>query len=194
MKNHAAHWARRACYLACGVAAPALADFTGITDASLFTVSRLGTLSAPLSTGTAAFSTTVLNLTGADTSQGCVGGVYADVTSPCQIQAVIQAHGLFSFNWAYLTADADGPPGDIFGVLVDGNRIALSDPGGAPGQLGSSSFSVNNSFGWFMNCTDCTGGTATVAVSNVKLVPEPATWALLLLAGVGLGLSRWQRA
>jgi hypothetical protein len=83
-----------------------------------------------------------------------------------------------------LTSDADGPPGDIFGVIVDGNRIQLSDPGGANGQGGSRQFNAASSFGFFLNCTDCTGGTATTVVSDfVGVVPESSTVALML-AGI----------
>ena len=43
--------------------------------------------------------------------------------------------GSYQFHWAYTTQDVDGPAGDVFGVLVDGQRLTLSDPGGAVAQV-----------------------------------------------------------
>ena len=98
--------------------------------------------------------------------------------------------GSFAFHWAYTTADGAGPAGDIFGLLVDGTRIQLSDPGGAISQGGDRTFTAASSFGWFLNCTDCTGGAATAIVSSfaaVQAVPEPESYALLAAGLAVLG-------
>jgi hypothetical protein len=165
---------------------PAWADFTGSTAPANFNVSNTGTLmGAPISLGTAVFSSTQLVLTGSSAGGGCAGGVYSSL-SPCQVQAMISLPGTYSFKWSYTTSDVDGPAGDIFGVMVNGTRIALSDLGGAVTQSGTASFVVSSSFGWMLNCTDCTGAAATATISNFNFapVPEPSQAVLLLVGGL----------
>jgi hypothetical protein len=168
---------------------PALADFTGATAPGNFSVSNTGTLTgAPVSLGTAVFTPTQLVLTGSNADVGCAGGVYSSL-SPCQVQATINLPGTYSFNWSYVTADDTGPAGDIFGVIVNGTRIALSDLGGGVSQSGTRSFVVTSSFAWMLNCTDCTGGVATATISNFNFapVPEPSQALLLCAGGLLLG-------
>jgi hypothetical protein len=182
---------------AAGVATSASAvDFTGPHAPANWSVVNTGTLAGTATPGTGVFSPTQLVLTGGNSTLGCTGGTYA-VLGPCQVQATIGLAGIYSFSWSYLTSDGDGPAGDIFGVLVDSTRIQLSDPGGAVAQTGVRTFSANSSFGWFMNCTDCTGGTAMATVSNfnVAAVPEPETYGLMLAGLTVLGLvARRRRA
>ena len=74
----------------------------------------------------------------------------------------------------------------MFGVIVNGTAMTLSNLGGSVSQSGDASFSAS-SFGWFMNCTDCIGGAATATISNfsfAQAVPEPSTYALML-GGIG---------
>jgi hypothetical protein len=172
--------------VATALAGPAWADFTGATAPANFTVANVGTLTgASISLGTAAFTTTQLTLTGSNAAGGCTGGVYSVLASPCQVQARINLPGRYSFNWTYVTADADGPAGDIFGVMVNGTRTALSDLGGAVSQSGSASFVATSSFAWMLNCTDCTGASATATISNFVYAPVPEpTQAALLLGGL----------
>ena len=177
---------------------PALAaGFSGSTDPSAFAVANTGTLIGAAPTlGTATFSAIQLVLVGSNSispapvsqAPGCSGGVYSTLSSPCQLQVTLALPGVYSFNWSYVSADGDGPAGDIFGVIVNGTRTALSDLGGAVAQTGSASFLATASFGWFINCTDCIGGGAQATVSNFVLsaVPEPGSWALMLAGAAGL--------
>jgi len=178
-----------------GFAGPAAANFTGVTAPANWTVTNTGTLIGGSPTlGTAAFSTTQLVMTGSNSispsgvSPGCNGGFFQTL-GPCQLQVAINKPGSYSFSWAYLSSDDAGPGGDIFGVIVDSNRIQLSDPGGALAQSGSRTFSALSSFGWFINCSDCIGGSATATISQFAFaaaVPEPETYALLVVGALAL--------
>ena len=173
--------------LAAALAGPVLAaPVAGGAGLADFSVANTGTLDGnPILLGTALpVSVTQMLLTGSDAAVGCVGGVYSDATSPCALLVTLGLAGDYSFNWAYSSADGAGPAGDIFGVVVDGQATVLSDLGGAINQSGSASFSAGSAFGWFINCTDCSGGRASVSITQfaTTAVPEPATAALVLAA------------
>lgn len=187
-----------------GAGSASATGFTGANDPASFTVANVGTLTGlSPSPGLALFSSSQLVLVGANTASpspanftpGCAGGVYSVLGSPCQIQAVSSVPGSYGFDWSYVSADPDGPAGDIFGVVVDGQRIALSDLGGPVAQSGSYSFVAGSSFGWFINCTDCIGGFATATVSSfaVTPVPEPGALTLMLAGLAGIGASKGWR-
>jgi hypothetical protein len=174
-----------------GFAGPAAANFTGATAPANWTVTNTGTLTGGSPTlGTATFSTTQLMMTGSDSLSpsgvpSCSGGFFQTL-GPCQLQVSMNLPGTYSFSWSYLTSDDAGPGGDLFGVIVDSTRIALSDPFGADAQSGTRTFAAASSFGWFINCTDCVGGSATSTISQFTFaaaVPEPESYALMV-AGV----------
>ncbi len=166
--------------------------FTGADSPGVLDVSNTGGF-VPGATpvpGAANATPASLTLVGSDDSSslGCAGGVY-EVPGPCRLQAVFNQRGVYSFSWAYSTADISAGA-DIFGVLVDGvAALVYGDPGGPVSQSGSATFAAKSSFGWTINCTDCTGGAATVVISNFD-VPEPSTWALVVAAGLAAG---WRR-
>jgi hypothetical protein len=147
-------------------------------------ISATGNLPLNGTGGSATATPSTLVLVGGNAEpNGCTGGVF-EVLGPCRIQAVYAVPGRFSFTWAYSTADTAGPGGDIFGVLVDGRAITLSDLGGPLNQGGTSVlYTASSSFGWFINCTDCTSGAATATISGFT-VPEPSSLALVLVAGI----------
>ena len=166
--------------------------FTGAGSPGALAVVNTGAFGAGATPvlGTAAATTTQLTLVGSDDASGtgCTGGVY-EVAGPCRTSAAYQQRGVYAFNWAYSTADISAG-GDSFGVLVDGVAIPVyGDPGGPLLASGSARFAAFTSFGWYINCTDCTGGAATARVSNLDL-PEPAPWALVFLAGGLAGIAR----
>lgn len=189
------------------LAGPAFAvGFIGPHAPGNWTISTVGTLiGGSPAPGSATFTSTQLSLVGGNSlspppggdTPGCAGGIY-QVLGPCQLQVTIGLPGTYTFHWDYATSDGAGPGGDIFGVLVDSVRTALSDPGGAIGQSGNASFTVASSFGWFVNCTDCIGGSASATVTSfafAQAIPEPSTYVLMAggLLGIGLAAQRRQR-
>jgi hypothetical protein len=178
-----------------GFAGPAAADFSPPVGPTTWTVTNTGSLTGGSPTlGSATFSTTQLVLTGSNSlspsgdAPSCAGGFFQTL-GPCQLQVTNTVPGTYSFSWSYLTSDAAGPGGDLFGVIVDSNRIQLSDPGGANAQSGTRTFSAVSSFGWFINCSDCIGGSATSTISQFSFasaVPEPDTYALMMAGILGL--------
>lgn len=106
-------------------------------------------------------------LRGGDSSRAtdCAKGQYGFSDSPCEVTAKLEnTDGSQRYNWTYTTTDASGPGADILGVIVDGTRQALSDPGGPLQQSGTIELSGPAEF--FVNCTDCTGGAASATINR----------------------------
>ena len=175
-----------------------ISGFTGPYAPGTWTTTVLGNLGGALG-GSAAMTATQLTLVGGNAispnpgnfTPACTGG-QAGLLGPCEID-VTTTHiaNPFTFNWSYTSADSDGAANDLFGIIVDGVRTILSDPGGpAPTQSGSRSILANSSFGWFVNCSDCIEGAATVTITAFSAAPEPASLALLAVGLFGLCVVR----
>ena len=190
-----------AAFVLSALAGPANADFIGPLSPGNWTTSNSGTLIDGSPTlGSAVFTSTQLTLTGsnsftANDAPGCLGATFG-FAGPCQVQTTIALGGTYSFNWSYLTTDDAGPSGDIFGFLVGSTLHQLSDPGGAIAQSGSVTFTAPSSFGFFINCTDCIGGSASATVSSLVSVSVPGPIVGAGLPGLllaSLGLFGWRR-
>jgi hypothetical protein len=192
MKRSVALAAALAASLATAVAhADVIIGFTGPYDPASWVTSVMGDLQGG-SSGSSLMTSASLTLVGGDSALGCVGGAF-QVIGPCEISVVTTVANPFVFDFDYSTLDSAGPAGDIFGVIVDGVHIALSDPGGPNAQTGHRQFAATSSFGWFINCTDCTGGAASTTIGDFATVPEPGSVALLGLAAVAWGVARRRR-
>lgn len=109
-----------------------------------------------------------ITLVGGNGTNGCSGAQYGFVTSPCKVTATLNMPGARTFEWSYTTADTSGPGPDVFGMVVDGRTVMLSDPGGANHQSGRAEVASTASLSFFVNCTDCTDGAASATVSSLQ--------------------------
>jgi len=171
--------------LAIAASAPAEAltiGFNGPYDPTQWTTTILGT--PPLGSAVFSASHTTLTITGGDSLAGCVNGI-PGFPGPCELDITSKnPKNFFTFHWDYNTNDI-GAGFDQFGLLLNGNHTVLSDLGGPLHQSGNVFITASTQFGWYINCTDCTGGAATVAITQFTAAPEPGS---LMLLGLGLAV------
>lgn len=160
----------------------AQAQFSGPLAPATWTTSITGpTFASSVDTSGAPASVTIHG--GNDpTGAGCPDGTLPGFIGGCQIQWVHAGPVSFSFHWSYSTSDIS-PQYDSFGMLVDGVRTELVANGGDVTQSGTALAHAVSSFGWYINCSDCTGGASMATLSAVTAVPEPESLALM---GIGL--------
>jgi hypothetical protein len=136
-----------------------------------FSTSRTAQSDALTSPGTAEISAggaTVSLVGGNSTGIGCTGAQFGFATGPCMVSATYPGGGrTFRFDWSYATTDTAGPGADIFGMIVDGRVVPISDPGGPQAQTGRVEIVAQDSLQLFLNCTDCTNGPATATVTSL---------------------------
>jgi hypothetical protein len=176
----------------------AVVGFTGAFAPATWTTTTTGNLPAG-DGGSVTFTPSTLTIVGGDNpaidpSLVACTGASTGVLGACQISTTHSILDPITFHWLYATTDI-GPGPDIFGVLIDGIVQQLSDPGGALLQSGNLTISPSSTFGFFINCTDCVGGSATATISAFQAgaVPEPGTIALLGVGVVMVGLGRQKR-
>jgi hypothetical protein len=166
-------------------ASAAHAQFSGPLAPPTWTTSITGpTFASSVDTSAAPASVT---LHGGDdaTGGGCPDGTASGFIGGCQLVWLHAGPVNFTFDWSYATSDIS-PQYDSFGMLVDGTRVELVANGGDLVQSGSALAHASSSFGWYINCSDCTGGAASATISHVtavSAVPEPESIALL---GIGV--------
>lgn len=129
----------------------------------------------------AGFFTTSFAMTGSDT--GTLGSVVTDYSANTG-DTGYQVTG----EYAFLTADINGPFYDPFGFVKGGVLTQLTDSSGSAAQTGTFSFFVGkgSSFGWYIDAVDDQLGAGMVSVgANITAVPLPAgVWLLLGAIGV----------
>jgi hypothetical protein len=126
-------------------------------------------LTSPGSADISAGGATVTLVGGNSTTGGCSGAQFGFNNGPCSVSANYPGGGrTFSFDWNYTTTDSAGSGADIFGMIVDGKVVPISDPGGPQTQSGHIDVVAQNSLQLFVNCTDCTNGAATTNVTSLK--------------------------
>jgi hypothetical protein len=167
-------------------AAATVSGFSGPFDPATWTTTIIGNVAPPgadANEGSVSAGSSAVTLTGGDdpAAIGCLSGFQG-----CEVRFTHSVTGFvsFSFHWDYLSLDAAAAQLDQFGLLLDGLKVDLSDPGaGLHSQAGDFSFTAVNSFGWFMNCGDCAGGSASATISAFSAaVPEPTSTSLILVA------------
>jgi hypothetical protein len=109
----------------------------------------------------------------------------------CTVQFTITSQtNQIQFHWSYTTDDAFGPSGDPFGYLVNSVLFQLTDDFGATVQSGDVTVALGptDTFGFYVDCMDCTLGSSSATVSQFAALsgpaalPEPASLLLLAVA------------
>lgn len=155
----------------------ACTGFTGLFAPNQWTTTVSGNLTEAAG-GSSDINAMRLVLTGGnDFSPDPVGqtaactGATVGVPGPCEIRFVTaNIANPFIFDWSYLSRDSAG----------------------AIAQSGHLLVAANNSFGWYVDCTDCIEGAAVATITNFQavIVPESGVIALLGMGIVAAGFAR----
>jgi len=105
-----------------------------------------------------------------------------------------------TFDWTYTSADGAGSAYDPGGWVLNGVQTQLSPDDllldSASGQL-TLNLSAGDSYGFYIYSTDSQAGRGDIRITPASLleaealavVPEPATWGLMIGGFFGLGLA-----
>jgi len=156
----------------------------------------------PYAPGSATISTShggSIDTSGAPASITLKGGSDNSFQASDQTYAfTLPQSGTLSFDWNYLQNDCCGASYDPFGYTVNGVFDQLT-AGSADSQTGTVSLSLNagDIFAFDQRSVDSVSGFATTTISNFSgpmgAVPEPATWAMMLLGFAGIGVTMRRR-
>jgi hypothetical protein len=111
--------------------------------------------------------------------------------------ATALANETLTFNWTYTTNDCCGSYWDPAGYSINTANTQLStDQNGLGGQIDSNgtitfNLSTGDQYGFYVSSLDSCCGPADIAVTTG--VPEPSTWAMLLLGFAGVGFMAYRR-
>jgi hypothetical protein len=133
------------------------------------------------------------------------GGPIASLTS---YTATAGGAETLTFDWTYTTHDLSGAQFDPGGYIVNGVQHQVSpvssDPGLYTGEAGQVvlNLAAGDTYGFYIFSTDSETGRADIRVtpfagvdaeSLVAGVPEPATWAVMIVGFFGLGAALRRR-
>lgn len=132
------------------------------------------------------------------------GGPIASLTS---YTATAGAAETLGFDWTYTTHDLSGAQFDPGGYILNGVQHQVSplssDPVFYTGQSGhlELSLAAGDTYGFYIFSTDSEEGRADIRVTPLgplastplAAVPEPATWAVMIVGFFGLGAALRRR-
>jgi hypothetical protein len=109
--------------------------------------------------------------------------------------AVAGVNETLVFDWSYITHDVNGSAFDPAGFVLNGvfTQLSTNNTNGQPNQINSNGVLTlvvlaGQNYGFYVNTTDGILGRGEIDVTTAG-VPEPATWAMMLLGFVGLGMT-----
>ena len=115
--------------------------------------------------------------------------------------AIASTSGPLTFNWTYTTNDCCGAHWDPAGYVINDvfTQLSADVQGGVGAGNGSGVVTLNvlagQDFGFFVNSIDAIQGRADIAVNGMTgAVPEPSTWAMMLIGFAGLGFLSFRRS
>ena len=115
--------------------------------------------------------------------------------------AIATASGPLTFNWTYTTNDCCGAHWDPAGYVINDvfTQLSADVQGDVVGEGNASGVVTLNvlagqDFGFFVNSIDALEGRADIAVTGITAaVPEPSTWAMIILGFAGVGFVAYRR-
>jgi hypothetical protein len=171
-----------------GFSMPALADFSGYYAPENWLTTHVPDADTDKGSIDESSEPGSIALIGSDTGSELFSRLEFTIAAP--------AAGTVSFDWSYVSSDADGPEFDPAGYLLNGAITQLSDNGGGATQGAQVSFTVmaGDRFGFYLQSNDNLSGSATLTISNFSApIPEPASVAMMSLGLLGVAVAAARR-